>query len=324
LDYSPVEGFKHNEANPLDLDFLVVDEASMLDLLLMNHLLKAVRPGTHVLFVGDVDQLPSVGAGDVLRNMINSGVALVTRLNSIFRQAADSKIITNAHLINQGKFPVFSKESGDFFLFPAEDATAAADWIVDIVSERVPQKFGFDAVRDIQVLSPIYRGPAGVVALNERLQEKLNPPTNNKLERKLYGTIFRLGDKVMQTQNNYDKDVFNGDIGFITAIDVVEQTLVIYFDGRSASYDWSDADQLTLAYVISIHKAQGSEFPVVVMPIVTQHYTMLQRNLFYTAITRAKKLCVLAGSPRAISMAVRNNKVANRFTALEWRLSRNR
>jgi exodeoxyribonuclease V alpha subunit len=324
LEYSPVEGFKYNETNPLDLDFLVVDEASMLDLLLMNHLLKAVRPGTHVLFVGDVDQLPSVGAGDVLRNMINSGVALVTRLNSIFRQAADSKIITNAHLINQGKFPVFSKESGDFFLFPAEDATAAADWIVDIVSERVPQKFGFDAVRDIQVLSPIYRGPAGVVALNERLQEKLNPPTNNKLERKLYGTIFRLGDKVMQTQNNYDKDVFNGDIGFITAIDVVEQTLVIYFDGRSASYDWSDADQLTLAYVISIHKAQGSEFPVVVMPIVTQHYTMLQRNLFYTAITRAKKLCVLAGSPRAISMAVRNNKVANRFTALEWRLSRNR
>ncbi len=321
LEYSPVEGFKHNEASPLDLDFLVVDEASMLDLLLMNHLLKAVRPGTHVLFVGDIDQLPSVGAGDVLRNMINSGVAPITRLSSIFRQAADSKIITNAHLINQGKFPVFSKESGDFFLFPAEDATAAADWIVDVVSERIPQKFGFDAVRDIQVLSPIYRGPAGVIALNERLQEKLNPPANNKLERKLYGTIFRIADKVMQTQNNYDKDVYNGDIGFVTLIDIVEQTIVVDFDGRLATYDWSDADQLTLAYVVSIHKAQGSEFPVVVMPIVTQHYTMLQRNLLYTAITRARKLCVLAGSPRAISMAVRNNKVAQRFTALEWRLS---
>jgi exodeoxyribonuclease V alpha subunit len=320
LEYSPVEGFKHDDQNPLDLDFLVVDEASMLDLLLMNHLLKAVRPGTHVLFVGDVDQLPSVGAGDVLRNMISSGIAPVTRLNSIFRQAADSKIITNAHLINQGKFPIFSKENGDFFLFPAEDATAAADWIVDIVSERIPQKFGFVAVRDIQVLAPIYRGPAGVIALNERLQEKLNPPANNKLERKLYGTVFRLGDKVMQTQNNYDKDVYNGDIGFVRSIDVVEQTLILDFDGRTATYDWSDADQLTLAYVVSIHKAQGSEFPVVVMPVVTQHYTMLQRNLFYTAITRARKLCVLAGSPRAISMAVRNNKVAQRFTALEWRL----
>jgi exodeoxyribonuclease V alpha subunit len=324
LEYSPVEGFKHNDANPLDLDFLVVDEASMLDLLLMNHLLKAVRPGTHVLFVGDVDQLPAVGAGDVLRDMISSGTVPITRLNTIFRQAADSKIITNAHLINQGKFPVFSKENGDFFLFPAEDATTAADWIVEVVTERIPQKFGFDAVRDIQVLAPIYRGPAGVIALNERLQEKLNPPGSNKPERKLYGTIFRLGDKVMQTQNNYDKDVYNGDIGFIRSLDVIEQTLVLDFDGRSATYDWSDADQLTLAYVVSVHKAQGSEFPVVVMPIVTQHYTMLQRNLLYTAITRARKLCVLTGSRRAISMAVHNNKVAQRFTALEWRLGENK
>jgi exodeoxyribonuclease V alpha subunit len=324
LEYSPVEGFKHNEGNPLDLDFLVVDEASMLDLLLMNHLLKAVRPGTHVLFVGDIDQLPSVGAGDVLRNMISSGVAPITRLTTIFRQAADSKIITNAHLINQGKFPIFSKGDGDFFLFRADDAAAAANWIVDIVSERVPQKFGFDAVRDIQVLSPIYRGPAGVTALNERLQEKLNPAASNKLERKLYGTIFRQGDKVMQTQNNYDKDVYNGDIGFVTSIDLVEQTLNVDFDGRMTTYDWSDGDQLTLAYVVSIHKAQGSEFPVIVMPIVTQHYTMLQRNLLYTAITRARKLCILTGNLRAISMAVRNNKVAQRFTALEWRLAQNK
>ena len=323
LEYSPVEGFKHNEENPLNIDFLIVDEASMLDLLLTHNLLKALRPGTQLLFVGDVDQLPAVGAGDVLRNIISSGIAPVTRLTAIFRQAANSQIITNAHLINQGKLPTFSKESGDFFLFTAEDATSAADWIVDVVSERIPQKFGFEAIHDIQVLAPIYRGPAGVTALNERLQEKLNPLALNKPERKLYGTLFRLGDKVMQTQNNYDKDVYNGDIGFIHSIDMIEHTLTADFDGHVATYDWSDADQLALAYVVSVHKAQGSEFPVVVMPVVTQHYTMLQRNLLYTAITRARKLCVLAGSRRAISMAVRNHKVAHRFTALEWRLGSN-
>jgi exodeoxyribonuclease V alpha subunit len=323
LEFSPVEGFKHNEASPLALDFLVVDEASMLDLLLTNNLLKAVLPGTRILFVGDVDQLPSVGAGDVLRDLIDSQVVPVTRLNTIFRQAAHSKIITNAHLMNQGKFPDFSKgkSEGDFFLFPAEDAAAAADWIIQIVTERIPQKFGFDPVRDIQVMAPIYRGPAGVAALNDRLQEKLNPPASNKPERRLYGTVFRLGDKVMQTQNNYDKDVYNGDIGFIQSMDVIDQYLKVNFDGRPVTFDWSEADQLALAYVISVHKAQGSEFPAVVMPIVTQHYTMLQRNLLYTAITRARQLCVLAGSRRAINMAVRNNRVAQRFTALEWRLA---
>jgi exodeoxyribonuclease V alpha subunit len=292
LEYSPIEGFKHNDENPLDLDFLVVDEASMLDLLLTNNLLKAVRPGTHVLFVGDVDQLPSVGAGDVLRDLIDSGIVPVTRLNTIFRQAAHSKIITNAHLINQGKFPDFSQGEGDFFLFPADDAAAAADWVLQIVTERIPQKFGFDPIHDIQVLAPIYRGPAGVTVLNDRLQEKLNPPTNSKPERRLFGTVFRLGDKVMQTQNNYDKDVYNGDIGFIRSMDVIEQTLTVNFDGKPVAFDWSEADQLSLAYAISVHKAQGSEVPVVVMPIVTQHYMMLQRNLLYTAITRARKLCV--------------------------------
>lgn len=322
LEYSPLKGFKHNAENPLDLDFLVVDEASMLDLLLTNHLLKALRPGTHVLFVGDVDQLPSVGAGDVLRDLIGSRIVPITRLNTIFRQAAHSRIITNAHLINQGKLPDFSQAEGDFFLFPAEDATAAADWVIQIVTERIPQKFGFDAVQDIQVLAPIYRGPAGVIALNDRLQESLNPPAAGKLERRLFGTVFRHGDKVMQTQNNYDKDVYNGDIGFIQSMDVVEQTLSVNFDGKPVSFDWSEADQLTLAYVVSVHKGQGSEFPVVVMPIVPQHYMMLQRNLLYTAITRARKLCVLAGSRRAVGMAVRNNKVAQRFTALEWRLAK--
>jgi len=322
LEYSPIDGFKRNEESPLEVDFLIVDEASMLDLLLTNNLLKALRPGMQLLFVGDVDQLPAVGAGDVLRNLIGSGILPVARLSTIFRQAANSHIITNAHLINQGKLPVLSKETdSDFFLFPAEDAIAAADWIVQIVSERIPQKFGFDAIHDIQVLAPLYRGPAGVTALNERLQEKLNPPAPNKPERQLYGTLFRLGDKVMQLQNNYDKDVYNGDMGFVRSIDLIEQTLALDFDGRRVTYDWSEADELTLAYVVSVHKAQGSEFPVVVMPVVTQHYTMLQRNLLYTAVTRARKLCVLTGNRRALSMAVHNNKVTQRFTALEWRLA---
>jgi exodeoxyribonuclease V alpha subunit len=322
LEFSPMDGFKRNQENPLDVDFLVVDEASMLDLLLTNHLLKTLRPGTHLLLVGDVDQLPSVGAGDVLRNIISSGVAPVARLTTIFRQAADSQIIMNAHRINQGKLPVFAKDGGDFFLFPAEDAACAADWVIAVVTERIPQKFGFDAVRDIQVLAPIYRGPAGVLALNERLQEKLNPAAPNKPERKLFGITFRAGDKVMQTRNNYDKDVYNGDIGFIRSMDAIEHTLTVDYEGCTATYEWSEVDELTLAYVVSVHKAQGSEFPVVVMPVVTQHYLMLQRNLLYTAITRARKLCVLAGNQRAISMAVRNNKVTQRFTALEWRLGK--
>jgi len=320
LEFSPVDGFKRDDTNPLDVDFLVVDEASMLDLLLTNHLLKAVRPGAHVLFVGDVDQLPSVGAGDVLRDLIKSEIAPVTCLTTIFRQAAGSQIITNAHRINRGQMPVFAKDGGEFYLFPADDAGTAADWVIDVVTERIPQKFSFDALSDIQVLSPIYRGPAGVTILNERLQEKLNPAAKDKPERKLYGTLFRVGDKVMQTRNNYDKDVYNGDIGFIWNINLIEQTLSVDFDGCLAQYEWSETDELTLAYAVSVHKAQGSEFPVVVMPIVTQHYMMLQRNLLYTAVTRARNLCVLTGSRRAIGIAVHNNKVAQRFTALEWRL----
>jgi len=320
LEPSPVKGFKRNAENPLDIDFLVVDEASMLDLLLTNHLLKALRPGTHILFVGDVDQLPSVGAGDVLRDIISSGLAPVAHLTTIFRQAAGSQIITNAHLINQGRMPEFSKDSGDFFLFPAEDAGSAADWVIDVVAERIPQKFGHDAIRDIQVLAPVYRGPAGVTVLNERLQEKLNPAAVNKTERRLFGMTYRTGDKVMQTLNNYEKDVFNGDIGFIHTIDNIEHLLSVDYDGRIVKYDWNEVDELTLAYAISVHKAQGSEFPVVVMPMVPQHFMMLQRNLLYTAITRARDLCVITGSRKAISMAVHNNKVARRFTALKWRL----
>jgi exodeoxyribonuclease V alpha subunit len=322
LEPSPPQGFKRNEEDPLDIDYLVVDEASMLDLLLTNHLLKAVPPGAQVLFVGDVDQLPSVGAGDVLRDLIASGVVPVTRLTSIFRQAADSQIITNAHLINQGKFPLISKDSRDFFLFSAEDADSAANWVVDVVAERIPQKFGLDSLRDIQVLTPIYRGAAGVSALNERMQARLNPATDKKAERRLFGVTYRAGDKVMQTVNNYDKDVFNGDIGFIRGVDVIEHTLTVDFDRRLVTYDWNEVDELSLAYAISVHKSQGSEFPAVVLPIVPAHYLMLQRNLFYTAITRARSLCVLVGSRKAISMAVGNNKVSHRFSALEWRLGK--
>lgn len=329
LDYSPTRGFTQNEENPLPVDILVVDEASMLDLILANSLLKALEPGTHLLLVGDVDQLPSVGAGDVLRDVIASGVAPVTRLTTIFRQAAESYIISNAHRINQGQFPEFppsvEKEQGregDFFLFPAEDAESAAQWTLNVVAERIPARFGFDPVREVQVLAPIYRGPAGVRALNDRLQTALNPPSPRKPEKSLFGQIFRLGDKVMQTQNDYDKEVFNGDIGQVTAIDALNHTLTINFEGRNVLFDWMECDQLVLAYAVSVHKSQGAEFPCVVLPLIPAHYMMLQRNLLYTAITRAKKLCVLVGSKKAISMAVRNNAVAERNTALDARLVR--
>lgn len=330
LGYSPMEGFKYHPENPLPVDFLVVDETSMLDLILANNLLKALKTNAHILFVGDVDQLPSVGAGDVLRDVIASGMAPVTRLTTIFRQAEGSNIIKNAHRINRGEMPIFSLtpspsphgrgESNDFFLFPADDAQAAADWVEDVVCNRIPGKFGFDPLNQIQVLAPMYRGPAGVNNLNQRLQNILNPASSSKPEKNLYGEIYRPGDKVMQIQNDYDKDVYNGDIGYVKSIDMVEHSLKVDFEGRLVEYDWSEADQLRLAYAVSVHKAQGSEFPVVVMPIVTQHYIMLQRNLFYTAITRAKELCVLVGNRRGIGMAVSNNKVAHRFTALDWRL----
>lgn len=211
---------------------------------------------------------------------------------------------------------------GDFFLFPAEDAESAADWTLNVVTERIPNKFGFDPIKDIQVLAPMYRGPAGVRALNDRLQATLNPPGPLKPEKALFGQVFRVGDKIMQTQNDYDKEVFNGDIGQVTALDIINHTLTINFEGRHVIFDWMECDQLTLAYCVSVHKSQGAEFPCVVIPLITAHYMMLQRNLLYTAITRAKKLCVLVGSKKAISMAVRNNKVAERNTALDVRLVR--
>jgi len=324
LGYSPGEGFLHNRKNPLKVDLVVVDEASMLDTYLTYRLLQAISPGTHLLLVGDVDQLPSVGAGDILRDIISSGIAPVTRLRKIFRQAAHSHIITNSHRINRGEMPKFvsseNSDEGDFFLFTSDSPDEAAEWVQDIVCNRIPKKFHLHPRDDIQVLAPMYRGPIGVTALNDRIQSILNPTNNSKPEKKLFGQVFRVGDKVMQIHNNYDKDVFNGDIGFIIEINLVEQTLGIDFEGRMVYYDWSEADQLVLAYAISVHKAQGSEFPAVVLPVMTQHYMMLQRNLLYTAVTRAKKLCVIVGNTRAISIAVKNDKVSHRYTALDWRL----
>jgi len=319
LEYSPQEGFRRNETNPLNVDLLVVDEASMLDLLLTNHLLKAVDPSTHVLLVGDIDQLPSVGAGDVLRDIIASERVHVIRLTEIFRQAANSGIVVNAHRINEGHTPILN-EFGDFYFFSKEDPQESAELLVDIVRRRVPQKFGLDPVDDIQVLAPMYRGSCGVANLNELLQEALNPAENGKAERRLHGRVFRVGDKVMQVVNNYDREVYNGDIGRVAAIDPVEQTISVTIDGRPIVYDWAEADELVHAFAISVHKSQGSEYAAVVMPLLTQHYLMLQRNLLYTAITRAKQLVVLVGTRRALAIAVRNNRTRKRNSGLSLRL----
>ena len=319
LEFAPAEGFKRNEHTPLDIDMLIVDEASMIDLLLMNHLLKAVPPGAHVLLVGDVDQLPSVGAGDVLRDLIGSGRTAVVRLNVIFRQAQESLIVTNAHRINKGQMPITPKDGRDFFLFAKDDADQAAAMVVELVTKRIPDKFGLDPW-DIHVLAPMYRGAAGVSALNANLQLALNPPSPKKTEQRLGGTLFRVGDRVMQTRNNYDKDVYNGDMGRVTGIDLENQTLSVKIDDRLVVYDWPEADELVPAYAVSVHKAQGSEYPAVVMTLLPQHYLMLQRNLLYTAITRAKRLCVIVGSRRALAMAVKNNQVAERYSGLQGRL----
>jgi exodeoxyribonuclease V alpha subunit len=321
LKYSPMEGFRHNAENPLEVDCLIVDEASMLDLLLTNNLLKAVDPAAHVLFVGDIDQLPSVGAGDVLRDIIASGRAAVVQLTTIFRQAADSGIVVNAHRINQGQPPILN-QFDDFYFFSQQDPEAAADLLVDIVQRRIPHKFGLDPVNDVQVLAPMYRGACGVANLNTRLQEALNPISPHKPERRLGGQVFRVGDKVMQTRNNYDRDVYNGDIGQVTEVDSVEQTLTMTIDGRPVVYDWGEADELVHAFAVSVHKSQGSEYPAVVIPVLAQHYLMLQRNLLYTAVTRARRLVVLVGTRQAIGIAVRNAKVRERHSGLSVRLQK--
>ncbi|MFQ5400955.1 MAG: ATP-dependent RecD-like DNA helicase [Anaerolineae bacterium] len=320
LEFNPGEGFGRHEQNPIDADMVIIDEASMLDLVLANNLLKAVGPDSHLLLVGDIDQLPSVGAGDVLGDLIESGVTAVIRLQTIFRQAAGSLIIHNAHRINQGLMPETRPGADDFFIFVKQDPDEAADLLVDIVKTRVPHKFGLHPLDDIQVLSPMYNGALGVTNLNRLLQGHLNPARGKKPERRLGGRVFRVGDKVMQTVNNYDKDVYNGDIGRITAMDLVMQTMTVSIDGAPMVYDFLEADELVHAYAISVHKSQGAEYPCVVMPVVTQHYMMLQRNLLYTAVTRAKRLVILVGTRKAIAIAVKNDKQTDRHTALDWRL----
>ncbi len=319
LGFKPGVGFVHNEETPLDIDMLILDETSMLDLVLFYNILKALTPDTHLMLVGDVDQLPSVGAGDVLRNLISSGVVHVTRLATIFRQASASLIITNAHRINQGQMPDLSNKGNDFFIFQADDPDAAAELVVDVVQNRIPKKFGFHPINEVQVLAPMYRGVIGVQALNERLQATLNPP-GQSAERSIGGRVFRVGDKVIQMRNNYDKDVFNGDIGSIHSIDPVEHTLTVSIDNRLVEYDWADTSELTHAFAMSVHRSQGSEYTAVVIPVMTQHYLMLQRNLLYTAVTRARRLVVVVGSRKAIAIAVKNNAVLNRYSGLTWRL----
>jgi len=316
---------------PLDADLVVVDEASMLDVLLANTLVKAIPPGAHLLFVGDVDQLPSVGAGEVLRDLLGAGsgagstdageeIVPSVRLTRIFRQAQHSGVVTNAHRINAGHMPV-TNGLDDFFLFAEEDAERAAALTVDIVAHRLPTRFGLDARRDVQVLCPMHRGPAGAGALNERLQEALTPARPGTAERRYGGRVFRVGDKVTQLRNNYDKEVFNGALGTVTTLALEEQELrVLLDDGRQVRYAFDELDELTHAYAISIHRSQGSEYPCVVVPLTTASWLMLQRNLLYTAVTRAKRLVVLVGSRRALAKAVRTVEAGKRFTGLAQRL----
>jgi exodeoxyribonuclease V alpha subunit len=320
LGYSAMGQFEADADNPLNYDMIILDETSMLDVILANALTRALDPRSHVVLVGDTDQLPSVGAGDVLSDLIASGEVPVTRLETIFRQGEGSMIIANAHRINSGQAPETSGEANDFFHFRiADDPDRAADLLVDVVANRIPEKFGFHPLDEVQVLVPMYRGPAGVNALNARLQEVLNP-AGRTLERRFGDAIFRVGDKVIQTRNNYEKDVFNGDVGRIHAMDLEKKLMTVVYDNRFVEYEWADVVELMHAYAISVHRSQGSEYPAIVMPIITQHYMLLQRNLLYTAVTRAKGLAVLIGSDKAVNIAVRNDAVSRRYTALAPRL----
>ena len=327
LEYtgSSVSGgdFMRNEANPVDCDLLVVDEASMIDQILFHHLLKAVPKGAAVIFVGDVDQLPSVGPGNVLKDIIDSGVCPVVHLNEIYRQSEESMIIVNAHRVNNGEMPSLKDDSGssstsDFYFIEEEDPEKALEIIKTLVTVRIPQKFGFDSVRDIQVLTPMHRGSVGTTRLNLELRESLNICHGSKVQR--MGRTIQEGDKVMQIRNNYDKDVYNGDIGTVLKIDGEDNKVIVEMDNSRVSYDFAELDELVHAYAVSIHKSQGSEYSAVVIPIMTQHYMMLQRNLLYTGITRGKKLVVLVGTKKALAIAVKNDKTRKRYTRLAERI----
>ncbi|HOD50000.1 MAG TPA: ATP-dependent RecD-like DNA helicase [Candidatus Hydrogenedentes bacterium] len=315
LEYSPKEGgFQRNAARPLDADLIVIDEASMVDITLMQSLLLAIPKQARLILVGDVDQLPSVGPGNVLLDVIASQAVPVVWLKTVFRQAAQSGIIANAHRINKGQMPEFN--TTDFFLVQRKDPVKALETVVHLVTERMPAKFGFDPKRDVQVLAPMRRGEAGVTRLNEALQQALNPgavPIQHRL--------FGCGDKVMQLSNNYELDVFNGDAGIVAVVDDELREVQIAYDDRAVLYGFDDLDEVGLAYASTVHKAQGSEYPAVVMPVLTEHFLLLQRNILYTAVTRASKLVVIVGDPKAVALAVRNTKQTRRNTRLADRLS---
>lgn len=324
LEYAPHDNsYQRNEENPLPYQFVIVDEFPMVDILLFYHLLKALPREAHLLLVGDADQLPSVGPGNVLRDLLRSEAIPTTRLTELFRQAQQSKIIVNAHSINAGQMPSMRTETNsDFFFMAEEDPTRAQQLILDLVQRRLPARYHFNPLTDIQVLSPMYKGPVGVTLLNEKLQAHLNPSSAAQVE---WGdSTLRVGDKVMQTRNNYDKNVFNGDVGWIRSINKDTATLKVEFIEEAGplfvSYEFHELDELVLAYAVTVHKSQGSEYPVVIIPLVLQHRMLLQRNLLYTAITRAKKFCVLVGHPYALEIAVKNDRVALRNTGLAERL----
>ena len=321
LEVNPADGrFRRGPSSPLECDLLVVDETSMVDVPLMHALIRAVPPRAAVVFVGDVDQLPSVGPGQVLEDIISSGAVPVVRLTEVFRQAAASRIVVNAHRVNRGEMPELSTSPdrpSDFYFVEIDTPEEGLPKIIQIVAERIPQRFGLDAVRDVQVLSPMNRGAIGARSLNIELQKILNPGQPQAIQR--FGTTFALGDKVMQIENDYDKDVYNGDIGFVRAIDADLGDVTIEFDGRPILYAAHELDQVVLAYATTVHKAQGCEYPAVVIPVTTQHYPMLQRNLIYTGITRGRKLVVLVGQKKALAMAVRGSRAVRRWSKLgDW------
>ena len=323
LEFNPQQRqFQKNAEDPLDVDLLVVDETSMVDVVLMNKLLQAVPPWACVVLVGDVDQLPSVGAGSVLTDLIDSKTIPVARLTEVHRQAESSWIVRAAHAINSGEQPLSAPPGGDgdFYFVEANDPEAITERVIQMVRDRIPAKFKLDPFRDIQVLSPQVKTPLGVANLNRELQAALNPARPGVAEVKRYDSAFRVGDKVMQVQNNYDREVFNGDIGRITDIDDEDDMLVVNYDGRSVEYEFSDLDELQLAFACTIHKSQGSEYPAVVIPVHTQHFVMLQRNLLYTGITRGRKLVALVGSRKALWIACNTADTKRRFSLLKWRI----
>jgi len=319
LETDPRTGaFRRNEDEPLDCDLLVVDETSMVDVPLMRAVLRALPTGAALLLVGDVDQLPSVGPGQILGDIIASASIPVVRLTEVFRQAAESRIIVNAHRINQGLMPdLASTESGDFYFVDAADAEEGVRKLLAIVQERIPKRFELDPIRDVQVLCPMNRGGLGARSLNIELQKALNPLGEVRIER--FGWTFCPGDKVMQVENDYDKDVYNGDLGVVSRIDIEEGEFIVEFDGREVTYGFGELDELVLAYATTIHKSQGSEYPAVVVPLTTQHYPMLQRNLVYTGVTRGKRLVVLVGQRKALAIAVKGSRARRRWSKLrEW------